>query len=131
MKLNNNNHLIAYIFLFVSFPFLPACNINVSSDQIDSKSQIIESSENAIETYRVSWWNLPISFGLSGNWARAIYGIISISNDELTLRHALMEGRTLDDYRLPYWPKRSFVSVSSKTAELAHQSSVTYTLNGE
>ena len=51
-----------------------------------SSQQIIDESKNTIETYRVSWWNMPISFGLSGNWARAMYGVIDIDNGELALR---------------------------------------------
>jgi len=93
--------------------------------------QVIVGSNNTIETYRVSWWNMPISFGLSGNWARAMYGVIDIDNGELALRHSLMEGRPLKDYRLPYWPLSSFVSIYSSSAELAHQSSISFLVNGE
>lgn len=103
----------------------------VFSCLITRGQQIPDKSKNRIETYRVSWWNLPISFGLSGNWARAMYGVIDINNGELALRHALMEGRTLGNYRLPYWPKRSFVSIYSNSAELAHQSSVSFSVNGK
>ena len=88
-------------------------------------------SDNMIETYRVSWWYMPISFGLSGNWARPMCGVIDIDNGELALRHTLMEGRPLKDHRLPYWPLSSFVSIYSASAELAHQSSVSFSLDGE
>ena len=131
MKLNNNNHFIAFIVLIVNFLFLPGCNNNGSLDEFDSKSGFIDSSANAIETYRVSWWYMPISFGLSGNWARPMYGVINIDNGELALRHALIEGRPLGDYRLPYWPITSFVSIYSNSAELAHQSSVSFSVNGK
>ena len=102
--------------------------LSCSSDR--SKEVIVESN-NVIETYRVSWWNMPISFGLSGNWARAMCGVIDIDNGELALRHTLMEGRTLKDHRLPYWPLSSFVSIYSASAELAHQSSISFSVNGE
>jgi len=78
---------------------------------------------NSIEAYRVTWWHLP---GVKG-WGRPTYGVINIDNGEFTLRHAILEGRELGDYRLPYYPIRSFVSVFSKSAELAHQGSVSLT----
>jgi len=131
MKLDNSICVIALIVLAGNLLFLPGCNNKGSLDTFDSDSQLIYSPANAIETYQVSWWNMPISYGLSGNWARPGYGVINIDNGELNLRHAILEGRPLGDYRLPYWPKRSFLSICSNTAEVAHQSSVSLSLNGE
>jgi hypothetical protein len=111
------------ILLFIGLIFF-------SSSSVRSQ-HIIDESKNSIEAYRVSWWNMPISFGLSGNWARPMYGVIIIDNGELALRHALIEGRPLGDYRLPYWPITSFVSIYSNSAELAHQSSVRFSVNGK
>lgn len=87
---------------------------------------------NNIEAYRVKWWYIPTAFGMPPNpAARPIYGVINIDNGVLTVRHAILEGRELGDYRLPYWPVTSFVSIFSKTAELAHQSSVTLIVDGK
>ncbi len=84
---------------------------------------------NKIESYRATWWHLPYSTGKSGDWGRPDYGVINISNGEYTIRHAIMEGRPLGDYRLPYWPIRSFVSIFDDPAELTHQSSVSLKLD--
>ena len=121
----------AFIVLFGSLFFLSSCLHKGDLDKFESTSQLIETSANTIEAYRVSWWHMPISFGLSGNWARPMYGVIDIDNGQLALRHAILEGRTLGDYRLPYWPLRSFVSIYSNSAELAHQSSVRFWVNGK
>ncbi len=137
VSIKNKIYFIAFIVFIGKLLFLSSCVNNGDLDKFDSNSnsnsnsKFINSSANTIETYRVSWWSMPISFGLSGNWARAMYGIIDIDNGELALRHALMEGRTLGDYRLPYWPLRSFVSIYSNSAELAHQSSVSFSVDGE
>ncbi len=82
------------------------------------------STQNKIESYNATWWYLPMSTGKSGEWGRPVYGVINIDNSKLTLRHAILEGRELGDYRLPYWPITSFVSIFSESAEIAHQSSV-------
>jgi len=55
------------------------CLLSLSCLSVRSQ-QVIVGSNNLIETYRVSWWNMPISFGLSGNWARAMVGVIDIDN---------------------------------------------------
>ncbi|HCC71944.1 MAG TPA: hypothetical protein DEQ09_12450 [Bacteroidales bacterium] len=127
----NKNHIIALIVIIVNLFLFTTCSNNNSRNKSDSESGFIDSSANSIETYRVTWWNLPISFGLSGNWSRAMYGIINIDNGELALRHAIMEGRPLGDYRLPYWPLTSFVSIYSNSAELAHKSSVSFSADGK
>jgi len=131
MKLKYQVNILSFIVLIGNLLLIAGCNNTGDPEKSDSNSQFINSSANTIETYQVSWWNMPISFGLSGNWARPGYGVINIDNGELVLRHALLEGRPLGDYRLPYWPKRSFVSIYSNSAELAHQSSVSLSVNGK
>jgi len=86
MKIDNNICVFALFVLIGNLLFLPGCNNKGSLDKSDSNSQFINSSANTIETYQVSWWNMPISFGLSGNWARPGYGVINIDNGELILR---------------------------------------------
>lgn len=115
--------------IFTNPKLLLICFIFFSCSAAKSQ-QIASESNNVIETYRVAWWNQPISFGLSGKWSRPMYGVIDINNGELALRHAILEGRPLVDYRLPYFPIRSFVSIYSNPAELAHQSSVSFSVNG-
>ena len=111
---NNFIFILAFILIYLVIFSLPGC----------VKSNNKNVPKNKIETYKASWWYLPTSSGKSGEWGRPIYGVINIDNSKLTLRHAILEGRELGDYRLPYWPITSFVSIFCETAELAHQSSV-------
>lgn len=94
---------------------------------INSKKE--NTTENIIETYRSTWWHLP--YPASVGWGRPTYGVITINNGELNLRHAILEGRHLGDYRLPYWPITSFVSIFKNPIELAHQGSVSLSSNGK
>lgn len=79
-------------------------------------------SENKIDAYRLTWWQLPnIENSKTGNFGRPDYGIVHINNGKLNLRYAMLEGRDLGDYILPYWPIRSFVSIYSHPVEIAHR----------
>ena len=112
----NDSIIIAFILMMF---LLPGC--------IEDKSK--DNHVNKIEVYKVPWWNVLKSDGRSGEWGRPTYGVINIDNGKLTIRHAILEGRPLRDYRLPYSAVRSFLSFFSKSAELTHQSSVSFTLN--
>lgn len=80
---------------------------------------------NSVEAYRVRWW------GAEGSEQdRPIHHVLRIDNGTFELRHGIVPGRPLADYRLPYWPIRSFVSVISGDAELPHVPQVSYTLEG-
>jgi len=91
-----------------------------------------QGNRNSIEAYRVTWWHLPVIEGSkTGNFGRPDYGIINIDNGELNLRHAILEGRDLGDYRLPYWPIRSFVSIFNNSTEIAHRCTLNATINNK
>ena len=85
---------------FTNPALLLICLMFFSCSTVRSQ-QIARASNNTIEAYRVAWWNQPVSFGLSGKWSRPMYWVIDINNGELALRHAILEGRPLVDYRLP------------------------------
>jgi hypothetical protein len=68
---------------------------------------------NTVELYLARWWGAPGS-----KRDRPIYHVARIDNGRLELRHAIVPGRPLACYRLPYWPIRSFVSIVSGQAEL-------------
>ncbi len=81
---------------------------------------------NTVEAYRVRWW------GAEGSqYDRPIHHVLQIDNGHFELRHGVVPGRPLADYRLPYWPIRSFVSVVDRGAELPHVPRVSYTLEGK
>jgi hypothetical protein len=78
---------------------------------------------NVVDAYRVPWW------GAEGSqYDRPIHHVLRINNGRFELHHGIVPGRPLADYRLPYWPIRSFVSVVSGDAELPHVPQVQYTL---
>lgn len=80
---------------------------------------------NSVEAYRVRWW------GVEGSQQdRPIHHVLRIDNGKFELRHGIVPGRPLADYRLPYWPIRSSVSVVSGDAEVPHVPQVSYTLEG-
>jgi hypothetical protein len=91
---------------------------------VDTKEK--DSFANTIQAYQVKWW------GTSGSLrSRPPSGVINIDNDKLTVRYTIQEGRALSDYRLPYWGVSSFVSIFSKSAEIAHHGSVNLTIDGK
>ncbi len=121
-KVNKDNSLYPYLVLTIFLFLMFGCNFRNGEES---------SGSNKIETYRATWWHLPYSNGISGDWGRPTYGVINIENDKLSLRHAILEGRELGDYRLPYWPIRSFVSIYSNTVEVAHRGSVNLTIDSK
>ena len=87
----------------------------------DAQSHEQPPTANHIDSYRVRWWGAPGS-----EFDRPIYQILRIENGPLEVRHAVLPGRELGDYRLPYWPIRSFVSIIRRPAELPHRGYVEY-----
>jgi len=86
----------------------------------------METGINDIEVYMVRWW------GTEGSeMGRPIYGIIKIDNGRIEIRHGILEGRSLGDYTLPYWPVRSFLAIVNRPAELAHRGYARFSLSGE
>ena len=85
-----------------------------------------EGGANKIETYLARWW------GTEGSErGRPIYQVARVDNGRVELWHAIVKGRELGDYRLPYWPIRSFLSIVNRPAELPHRGYATFTLRGK
>jgi len=81
---------------------------------------------NAVDAYRVRWW------GTEGSqYDRPIHHVMRIDNGRFELRHGIVPGRPLADYRLPYWPIRSFVSVVDGDMELPHVPRIRYAREGK
>jgi len=73
------------------------------------------------ETWLARWW------GAEGSkMDRPVYRVARAGNGLLSLHYGLVPGRNLDDYTLPYWRIRSFLSFVCDTAELAIQVRVEY-----
>ena len=81
---------------------------------------------NDVDVYRARWWGAPGS-----KHGRPIYQVARIDNGCLALRHAIVEGRPLDCYRMPYWSIRSFVSVVNGPAELPCRGHARWALGGK
>jgi hypothetical protein len=106
-----------FIIMFIMVIFLLSSCLNIKDKSTDA---------NLVEVYRVNWWGAKGSVR-----SRPPTGVINIDNGKLVVRHSLQEGRALGDYRLPYWGVNSFVSIFSKSAELAHNGSVSLTIDGK
>lgn len=116
IKRAGNFNSVIFIFIFMVIFLLPAC--------LNKKDR--NTNANLVEVYRVNWWGAKGSVR-----SRPPTGVINIDNGKLVLRHTIQEGRALSDYRLPYWGVSSFVSIFSKSAELAHNGSVSLTVDGK
>ncbi|MDD4266708.1 MAG: hypothetical protein GXY25_13585 [Pirellulaceae bacterium] len=109
--------------LLAAAVFLPALPAAASPPVSPPASPV--AGANAVEAYRVRWW------GAEGSQHdRPIHHVLRIDNGAFELRHGIVPGRPLADYRLPYWPIRSFVSVIGGDAELPHVPQVSYTQQG-
>ncbi len=81
---------------------------------------------NRVQAYLVDWW------GSEGSEiSRPTFGVLDIDNGYLLIRHAILEGRPLGDYTLPYWPIRSFLSIVAGGLELAHLSSARFSVDNQ
>lgn len=105
---------------FCSIFFLLSCSEKIIGNNNDDNTI----KRNKIEAYRATLWHLPYTQGKSGNWGRPTFGVIDINNNKYSIRHTILEGRELGDYRLPYHPTRSFLSIYNSTVELSHRGSV-------
>jgi len=79
-----------------------------------------------VDCYKVRWWGSP-----GAPFSRPDLSVFEIRNPLVRVRIGLVEGRPLDDYTLPYWPIRSFVSVVNTPAELAQAVTASWTQGGE
>ncbi|MCA9441474.1 MAG: hypothetical protein KC964_11745, partial [Candidatus Omnitrophica bacterium] len=78
---------------------------------------------NRVETYRARWW------GTEGSeFGRPIYSVTRLDNGPFRLHFAMVPGRPLADYTLPYWRIRSGFSLVDDPAELAHQCEAIHTV---
>jgi len=75
----------------------------------------------AFETYLTRWWGAPGS-----EMTRPIYRVVRFDTDAFQLHYAIVPGRDLSDYTMPYWPIRSFLSFVDAPAEIAQQVRLAY-----
>ena len=75
----------------------------------------------AYESYLVRWWGAPGS-----QRSRPIFRMARFDAGAYQLHYGICPGRELDDYTMPYWRIRSFLSVVLPPAELAMVPEATY-----
>jgi hypothetical protein len=116
--------LLLIILLFSFITGSPFAQHKTLLNSVSSENQV--PFANVIKTYRVPWWGTEGSVR-----SRSMYGVINIDNGKLSVRHAMLEGTKLGDFRLPYWPIEGFISIVSESAELSHQGSIILTNAGK